>query len=139
MTGWIRQIEALAMLRKLNAFEPGDYWGNLSLANLYAQQTPRDWETAIRFATVAIALDPANPKARLCRARLLCSSSLTTKDRFREGLADASRARDLGADEKDLAKLGLQIRDIGKSLFIDNKSTFATELFEQPSILLPRD
>jgi tetratricopeptide (TPR) repeat protein len=60
-------------------------------------------------------------------------------DDMREAMADVFRARDLGADEKDLAKLGLQFRDFGKSLIMRNQSAFEIELYRAAVDLAPQD
>jgi tetratricopeptide (TPR) repeat protein len=131
--------ESTMLMEKLNRHDPSDYWGNLSLANAYARQSPPDWEKAVRFATVAVALEPTNPRARLARAKILCSSSALEKGNLIEGIADAVRARDLGADERDLSRLGLQIKQVGESAFKNDQQAFAIKLFRAAVKLAPRE
>jgi tetratricopeptide (TPR) repeat protein len=57
--------EAAALLRKAVRQHPGDFWINTDLAFSYFHMQPPRLEEAIRFFTVAVALRPDNPGARI--------------------------------------------------------------------------
>ena len=57
--------EAVALLRRTQEAFPGDFWTNKELGMALAQRQPRQLNEAIRFLTVAVALRPESPGARL--------------------------------------------------------------------------
>jgi serine/threonine protein kinase/tetratricopeptide (TPR) repeat protein len=85
--------ESVALLRRVQEAYPGDFWANYNLGTALANRQPPRLDEAIRFLTVAVALRPENPGARL---RL--SLSLSKRGRLAEAIAACRKAVELDPD-----------------------------------------
>jgi tetratricopeptide (TPR) repeat protein len=63
--------DAVALLRRAQEASPDDFWVNLNLGLALAASQPSQLGEAIRFLSVAVALRPRSPGARLDLAKIL--------------------------------------------------------------------
>ncbi len=57
--------EAVALLRQAQRLHPHDFWINHDLADAFTSSEPAQYDEAIRYYTVAVALRPVSPVANL--------------------------------------------------------------------------
>jgi tetratricopeptide (TPR) repeat protein len=102
--------QEVALLRRAQQAHPNDFWINLYLAQSYSRQTPPEWGEAIRYHSIAVALRPHSPGARLNLGH-----ALAQKGGLDEAIAEYRQAIRL---KKDYAEahdnLGLALEDQGR-------------------------
>jgi serine/threonine protein kinase/Flp pilus assembly protein TadD len=74
---------ALALLRKMQRRQPGDFWANFDLGFALGSAQPPDHDSAIRFYSAAVAIRPASPIARHN-----LGNALKAKGRLDEAIAE---------------------------------------------------
>jgi len=87
---------AVALLRRAQEASPGDFWVNQNLGLALAASQPPQPGEAIRFLSVAVALRPESPGARLDLAKIFVGSG-----RLDEAIAACRKAIGLKRDYAD--------------------------------------
>jgi tetratricopeptide (TPR) repeat protein len=87
---------AVALLRRAQEASPGDFWVNQNLGLALASSQPPQLGEAIRFLSVAVALRPESPGARLDLAKVFVRSG-----RLDEAIAACRQASGLKHDYPD--------------------------------------
>jgi Flp pilus assembly protein TadD len=102
--------QAVALLRRAQHAHPSDFWINHQLAESYSHQKPPQWGEAIRHYSIAVALRPHSPGARLN-----LGLALREKGRLAEAIAEYREAIRLKKDYADPHfKLGIALTDTGR-------------------------